>query len=485
MKRVEEKIPLLLRRLAGPVMFAAAVTGIVLLLKTFNIPTVVETVEGKETIERNYGGLAIGIAVAFLLVRILDYLLFDLAFRLRRQVVAPALLRQLVGLLFLGFCAAVLFNQFLSVQLTTVLATSAVLTVVIGLALQDTLGNLFSGLALHLEKTVAVGDMVRASETFGTVEELTWRAIKLRTMEGNILLIPNSVASRERLEIFRRPGRPVARTLQIGLEYEIPPAAARAALEEAAKNLPGIAAHPEPVAYLKKFADFAITYELRYWLEDYARYLEIDSQIRERVWYKLDRENLKIAYPLIRQHQWTAGPLERPSRREEVSAAVAQAELFQPLSPEERERVAQGARERRYAPGEIIVREGEKSSSMFLVESGRVAVSIHGAAGDSHKLAMIEPGSAFGEISLLTGEPRTATVRAVTAAVLIEIDKPTLSPILEENPSLVESLGAVMRERRQKAADLYDVTREEMEKTPDRTVLGGRIARFFGLKVRG
>ncbi len=210
MKRAEEKIPLFVRRLAGPVMFVAVVTGIVLLLRTFDIPTVVETIEGKETIERNYGGLAIGIAVAFLLVRILDYLLFDFAFRLRRKVVAPALLRQLAGLLLLGFCVAVLFNQFLSVQLTTVLATSAVLTVVIGLALQDTLGNLFSGLALHLEKTVGVGDMVQAGETFGTVEELSWRAIKLRTMEGNILLIPNSVASRERLEIFRRPGRPVA-----------------------------------------------------------------------------------------------------------------------------------------------------------------------------------------------------------------------------------------------------------------------------------
>ena len=481
------RLPLAARRLIGPLLLLAFVGGIVLLLPRFGVPITdfAPGPDGKTPVERHWGVLAIGIAGALLLMRLLDYFFFDLLFRLRRKPTAPALLRQILGLVFFALCIAVLFQTALHVSLTAVLATSAIITAVIGLALQDTLGNLFSGLALHMEKTIQVGDMARAGDTFGTVEELSWRAIKLRTMEGNIVLIPNSLASRERLEVFRRPGRPVARTMTVGLEFDTPPARAREVLVEAARNLPGIAAYPEPVALVKEFHESSIAYELRYWLEDYSRYLDLDSQIRERVWYRLDRENVRIAYPVIRQHQYSAGPLPRREVGLQIPAALEQLDLLSPLSPPERQKLAAGARERRYGPGETIVREGETSSSMFVVQHGQLAVSIHGAKGDTRKLAMLQSGDAFGEISLLTGEPRTATVRALTEAILIEITKDTIAPILEANPSLVESLSAVMRERRQKTADLYDASREEQEKEPERSVLGARIARFFGIKLRG
>jgi CRP-like cAMP-binding protein len=324
--------------------------------------------------------------------------------------------------------------------------------------------------------------MVHYGDTFGIVEELSWRAIKLRTMEGNVVLIPNSIASREKLEVFPRPGRPIARTLAVGLEYDLPPARARDALEAAGRDLPGIAPHPEPAAYLKSFDNFAVTYELRYWLEDYARFLELDSQVRERVWYRLDRENIRIAYPLIRQWQWAAGPLTTPSRRDAIDRAISNVDLFALLSDEARRQLAEGARERRFAPGETIVREGDRGSSMFIVESGRLAVSAHGKVGQSQKLAVLEAGMPFGEISLLTGDPRTATVRALTEATLLEIDKATLSPILRESPSLVGMLELKMQERRRQVADALEAARGgESDRTEDRTPLGHRIARFFGL----
>ncbi|MFN2386538.1 MAG: cyclic nucleotide-binding domain-containing protein [Thermoanaerobaculia bacterium] len=488
MKTAEHaRLPVAARRLIGPLLLLLFVTGIVLLLPRFGVPVsdFAPGPDGKTPVERHWGALAIGIAGALVLARLLDYFFFDLLFRLRRKPTAPALLRQILGLLLFGLCLAILFQSTLHVSLTAVLATSAIITAVIGLALQDTLGNLFSGLALHMEKTVQVGDMVRAGEIFGTVEELSWRAIKLRTMESNIVLIPNSLASRERLEVFRRPGRPVARTMTIRLELETPPARARELLVESARNLPGIAAYPEPVALVKEIGETAIVYELRYWLEDYSRFLDLDSQIRERVWYRLDRADVRIAYPVIRQHQWIAGPLPPRDRGQGIPASLERLALLSPLSPAERQKLAAGAKERRYGPGETVVREGETSSSMFVVQQGQLAVSIHGAQGDTRKLAMLQPGDAFGEISLLTGEPRTATVRSLTEAALIEITKETFAPILEANPSLVESLSAVMRERRQKAADLYDASRAEQEKEPERSVLGARIARFFGIKLRG
>jgi len=471
-----DKLPLVVRRLIGPVALVATVIAVILLLTAVRVPTT------SPAGDRDYGALAIGIAAALVVTRLLDYVLFDVAFRLRRKHAAPALLRQIVSLLVFGLAVVVLVRLILGVQLTGVIATSAVLSVVIGLALQDTLGNLFSGLALHLEKSVQVGDMVRFGETFGTVEELSWRAMKVRTMEGNVLLVPNSIASRERLEVFPRPGRPIARKLEVGLEYDLPPGKAREALEAAGRDLPGIASFPEPAAYLKTFGDFSISYELRYWLEDYSRFLELDSQVRERVWYRLSREGIPIAFPLIRQWQWAAGALTPPSRRDAIEAAISNVDLFALLSDEARGRVASGARERRFAPGETIVREGDRGSSMFVVKEGRLAVSAHGTVGQSQKLAVLEAGAAFGEVSLLTGDARTATVRALTEATLLEIDKATLAPILRENPSIVGLLELTMQERRKRAADALQAARgDEADRTEDRAPLRQRIARFFGL----
>jgi CRP-like cAMP-binding protein len=129
------------------------------------------------------------------------------------------------------------------------------------------------------------------------------------------------------------------------------------------------------------------------------------------------------------------------------------------------------------------VREGDTTSSMFVLESGRATVTIHADLADSRRLATLEPGAAFGEISLLTGEPRTATVRALTEVTAIEIDKDTLCPILERNPMLCETFDAVIAERRRTANELVDASREEMARREEKP-LTGRIARFFGLKMR-
>jgi small-conductance mechanosensitive channel/CRP-like cAMP-binding protein len=473
---LEERIPLFVRRLAGPLALALAVLAGIALLSALGVSTV------DASQHRNYGALAVGIACALIVTRLLDYLFFDVAFRLRRKAAAPALLRQLIALLIFGICVAVLFKLILpDVSLGAVLTTSAIITAVIGLALQDTLGNLFAGLALHLEKTVQVGDMIRHAETFGIVEELSWRAIKLRAVEGNLLLIPNSVAGREQLEIYPRPGRPVARLMHVGLEYDASPEQAKEALRAAVRGMPGLAASPEPAVYLKSFDASSILYELRYWLEDYATYLETDSRVRERAWYALERAGLKIAYPLTRQYQWRYPMVEPPSRRPAIAAAIEHAALFARLSEEQRLQLVDASRERRYAPGETIVREGERSSSMFLIESGSVSVAIQGAMGETREITVLEAGAAFGEISLLTGEPRTATVRAVTETTLVEIGKESLAPILRERPALVQALEATMEERRRQAADHYGASREQMGKAEQPIALAERIARFFGL----
>jgi small-conductance mechanosensitive channel/CRP-like cAMP-binding protein len=466
------------RRLAGPLVILLAVGGLVFGLAALGI----DTTDPKR--HYDYGQLALGIAVALLVTRLLDIALFDLGARLSGRAPAPALLRQLVGILVFSIGLAIGFKRAMAADLGALLATSAIITAVIGLALQDTLGNLFAGLALAIEKTVQVGDMVRSGEMIGTVEQLSWRAIKLRTLDGNVLLIPNSVAGRERLEITPRPGPPVARSARVGLDFDAPPAKAREVLENALRSLPGVVSAPAPRAYVKGLDDYAVHYELRYWLVDYAQLLEIDSQVRERMWYALERASLKVAYPVIRQHQYGAGPLSHPEQSKGIDAAIARTDLFAPLSDAERQRLAVGARRRPYAPGETVMRQGDDGSSMFLVESGRCGVTQKSATGESQRLAVLEPGMSFGEIAFLTGEPRSATVRALTEAALIEIDRDTLAPILEANPALAGKLDAVMSERRRQAADLFEAVRGGPKAPGEQEPLSVRISRFFGLTGR-
>jgi len=455
------------------VIFALVAAG-VLLLSRFHVPLT-------DARAHDYGAFAIGLAAALLLTRVADFLFFDVAYELRRGTAAPALVRQIVSLLIFGVALGALFQIVLAASLPALLATSAIITAVVGLALQETLGNLFSGIALAFERTVQVGDMVRAGDGVGLVEQLSWRAIKVRTMEGNVVLIPNILASRERLDVFRRGGPPMARVLRVNLEYDLPPARARDILEAALRNLPGLAPHPTPRALLHGFADWSVAYELRYWLEDYARYLDVDSAVRERLWYAFEREGVAFAYPVIRQHQYAAGPLRRIDRSSAIADAIDGSELFAPLSEAERAQVAAGSRALPFTAGETIVREGETTSSMFVIAFGRAAVSVAAGTAVSQKLALLDPGSTFGEISLLTGEPRTATVRAIEESLLVEIDKATLAPILRANPSLVEKLDAIILERRRHTAgrldDVRDATAGE-EPQP----LRARIARFFGLK---
>lgn len=470
------------RRILPALLLVLVVTGAVTLLSRAGV-----SMTDSRT-ARDWGEFAVGLAGALLVTRVVDFVLFDVAYRLRRATPAPELLRQLVSLLVFGLLVGVLCKVVLSFSLPALLTTSAIITAVLGLALQETLGNLFSGVALAIERTVQVGDMVRTGdartgEAIGLVEQLSWRAIKVRTMEGNSLLIPNSVASRDRLEVFRRGSVPMARLLHVGLEYDAAPAHARAVLEAAVRDVAGVAALPAPVAYLHGFRDSSVDYELRYWLDDYARYLEIDARVRERVWYRLEREGLPFAYPVIRQRQYAYGKPAEVDHGPTILAAIDRTPLFSPLSPEERRRLAAGARLHRYAEGEIVVREGDTTSSMFLIAGGQAAVSVHGAARGavaSRGLALLAPGSAFGEISLLTGEPRLASVRALSEATLVEIDKATLAPVLESNPSLVEKLDAIILERRREAADRRAAPEGDTPKVPES--LRGKIARFFGLK---
>jgi small-conductance mechanosensitive channel/CRP-like cAMP-binding protein len=466
--------PLWVRRVLGPVVILVVVAAVVFGARALGISSL-------RFSGRDYGAFALGLAFLLVFVRLANYVAFDVLFRMRRGSEAPALLRELVALLLFLLGATLLFKTILSVQLTAVLATSAVITAVIGLALQDTLGNLFAGLALHLEKSFQVGDMVRLGETVGFIEEMSWRAMKIRTLLDSRFVVPNGVAAREKLEVFPAGRGPYGRACRISLEYRVSPQRVMELLQRTVVAVRGVVPHPAPVVYLNHFGEYAMQYEIRYWIEDYFRFLQVDSDVRERIWYALGREGIDIPLPVSVRYQYTR-PWQEP---EPQTAAAADrldgVEILSPLTAEERDKLRRRLKHVVFARGENVFVEGSQAHSLYVVETGELAVHVVDKQGREVEVGRLAPGDAFGEMALLTGEPRSATVQAKTEAALYRIDKDAFADVLTENPRLLHDISRLMEARREKNQDAIDRARDTSKTGPvPAGSLLSRISRFFG-----
>ena len=205
-------------------------------------------------------------ALIFLLVRFFDAIIFDFVLPARR-IDAPVLLRQIIAFSFYLLMLSVVFSVLFERNILGFLTAGTVVAAVIGLALQDTLGNLFSGIALHVEHAFDLGDVVRSGDLVGVVESVNWRATRLRTFNNNIVVVPNSVIARERIEIHQKHGLN-ARVIRIGLPYHVPPARIIPILQQVASNVVDVSHDIPCLSRLGEFGDSAVIYEIKYWTRE-------------------------------------------------------------------------------------------------------------------------------------------------------------------------------------------------------------------------
>ncbi len=323
-------------------------------------------------------------------------------------------------------------------------ATSAVSAVVVGFALQDTLGNAFAGLALQSEKPFHVGQWVRVGDFEGRVAEITWRATKLRTKTGNFVVLPNNVVSKEAIINYSEPAAPTRIEVEVGATYLAPPTSVKRAIYEALANCSRVLAAPAPDVLLVNFDSSAITYRARFWVEDYERDEAARDQVRTAIYYAFQRDGIEIPWPIQVEYRraWKDPDLaERQLERERLLAAI---DLFVPLTDAERAEIAASTITRVFGDGEAIVRQGAQGHSMFAVCRGRAVVTVD----DGRQVATIEAGGYFGEMSLLTGQPRTATVTAAGDTTVLEIDADVFRRLGDTNAAAVEKIGLAAVARR-------------------------------------
>ncbi len=330
-----------------------------------------------------------------------------------------------------------------SVMQEKFLTTSAVGAVVIGFALQDTLGNTFSGLAIQIEKPFRVDQWVRIGDIEGRVVAITWRAARLQTKSGDTISVPNNIVSKEAIINYSEPEPSTRLHVDVAASYQVPPNEVKATIMGALGDAPLVLAQPAPSVGVAEFGPSAITYRIKFWVADYAVDDLARDQVRTCVYYAFRRRGIEIPYPTQVQYEAQEAYSALVSD-DDRAAFIAAVDLFAPLSPEDRARLAAASRERLYGAGQTVVRQNDEGDSMFVIGRGSVRVTILPAATE---VATILAGGYFGEMSLLTGQPRTATVSAITDCLLLEISAGDFRGIALAHPAVVEQVTSVVAQR--------------------------------------
>jgi small-conductance mechanosensitive channel/CRP-like cAMP-binding protein len=390
--------------------------------------------------------------------------------RERTEVGVPAIVQDaLVALFTLG--AALFF-----LQNSTFLVGVTGSAIVLGLALQETIGNAFAGLALQIERPFRVGHWVTAAGHEGRIVEVTWRATKIRTKSGNLVVLPNSEVAKAAITNYSEPAAPFRLEVVVGIGYETPPNGARDALLAAVRRVPRVLATPAPEILLWDFAPSSVNYTIWFWTDDYEQYELVQSDLRRAIYYELGRRRIEIPYPIQVEYSRETPRVDTAARIDDALRMVATVPAFSALPIEAQRALAEATTERLFADGEAIVTEGDAGDSMYFVRRGRVVVAI---GAERRRVAVTDAGGYFGEMSLLTGDPRTATVIADGDCVLLELDADDFRSYVQSHPAVLDQLASAALIRR-KALD--DTKAVEGSGPQEQRSLLRRMQRFFGIR---
>ncbi|MEW6087465.1 MAG: mechanosensitive ion channel family protein [bacterium] len=390
----------------------------------------------------------------FLFIQIIDLLVSDLLSSKHRGVTIPPLLHNII--LWLIYIIVLLFilRTYLNLNITPLLATSAVFSMVIGLALQDLLINLFSGIVLSLEKPFDIHDWVSINNNIGKVFEITWRTTKIRLRSNDLVIIPNAIVTKQEIINFSTPTKAHERKIDIGLSYSTPPNTAKHVILEAVKKTNGILENPVPKVTVSGYKDFTMNYTIRFWIDDYDDLIRIEDELNTYIWYLLKRSNIEIPFPVRTNYLYTMTPEvikeKEKHNQHEILTWLKQVEILKPLSESELVELSKDLNYQRFGAGEIIFHENEQGDSFYIIKSGLAEVSKQIKFGKPSVISRLGPGDYFGEMSLLTGEKRNATVKAIEDSELIAITHLPFKRILVNNPHIVESLSRILEERQNK-----------------------------------
>ncbi len=443
-----------------------------------------------------HASLVADVLRALAIVNLAGIAVFDLALPLLHVEVTDIVGDLTVGGAYVVMSFAVLRQA--GMNPTSMLTTSAVLGAVLAVSLQATLGNILGGIALQLDGSIHLGEWIQLENgRQGRVSEIRWRHTVVETRDYDTLIVPNASLLAQTIHILgKRGGEPVPHRMWVyfNVDFRYSPAEVIRVVEEALRGAPieGVAREPPPNCICFDFSrdrkESVAFYAVRYFLTDLARDDPTSSAVRTRIFAALKRAAIPLAVPattvFVSHDDPEHAELKAQREHDRRVEAIRAVDLFESMTQQERDGLAERIRFTPFGPGEIITRQGATAHWFYVLTRGEVEVRVRGDNGEENAVTTMKAPNFFGEMGVMTGAPRSSTVVARGEVDCYRIDKRDFHEILRIRPEIAVGISAKLAERRVELATVRDGLDDEGRKSQidleHGRILAG-IRSFFGI----
>jgi small-conductance mechanosensitive channel len=359
----------------------------------------------------------------------------------------PQLFIDMIRVVIVLLCAAIVLSTVWGQDLGQLIGALGLGSLVLGLALQEPLGNLFSGIMVMMERPISVGDWIHYDDHTGVVIETTWRSVRLRTTSHDMVVIPNSELAKGSFTNYSRPTRLHRESVFLNFSCNDAPNTVKHVLVDTARRTNGVVADGGVKVRLASFGDFGIEYEVKLPITDYGRIKDIVEEFRTLVWYTARRNNLTMPYPTHTQIMVPKSELDAEESAPLPGETIAAFPRF-PLANESAASAPSRRAVKQYAKGEIIISEGQNLSGLQLVLRGTVSLTTATTGGTTVPIATLGRGEFFGESALLSAGASDVTVTALQDVEILVLESDWLRNLIDRAPHLSREIGDVMEYRR-------------------------------------
>lgn len=406
-------------------------------------------------------GILFFISLTWLINNFLKIFIWDLLFDRSFKISFPQLIKDFVAILLFFAAILLIISQVFERSITGLLAASGLLGLIVGMAVQNIINDLFSGITLNFDRNFHVGDSIILHDVNkkGKIRELTWRSTRLDTEGTGLLIVPNSLIST--MSITNMSRRKILHAeLSLPLSSAIPTPRAMSILDAALRSTEGVLSKPRPSIKVSRFDSEGVIYKLYFWLEPTKTPLR---KLKHNLFHRI---LLHFSIAGLGFYKLPEGSL--------TENVLANCRLFDELKDDEKEYISQNMSPIKLKNSESIVEEATAGDSMFIVAEGLLGIYIQPSTKQEKiRAGYLSSGDFFGETSLLTGAARTATITAKTDCLLYEIKKSVMSELIEKNPEIARRLSKALAENKIKNEKIS----EDLAKNPEE--MGSLVQDFY------